>query len=187
MRLQCPDCAAAYEVPESLVAPGRLVRCVRCGHGWVPLPAPPRALPRTEMPPIRPSFGLADKAEPAGEGRAPQRAGAEAAGRQDAAPETARAATPRQQAATGPAAAAAPPAASSPASPSPAAPPPARPSQNLPVPVPTPVSAPPRGAGLAWLLSLLLLAAALGALWHWRGPIAAAWPPMRRLYQLLGG
>ncbi|ONG49023.1 hypothetical protein BKE38_21240 [Pseudoroseomonas deserti] len=39
MRIECPDCAAAYDVPEALVALGREVRCVRCAHAWVPRPA----------------------------------------------------------------------------------------------------------------------------------------------------
>lgn len=56
MHLECPACAAAYEVPDSLLAPGRAVRCVRCGESWVPLPprlaAPP---PRLALPPLRPS------------------------------------------------------------------------------------------------------------------------------------
>ncbi|PHK95826.1 hypothetical protein CR162_05625 [Pseudoroseomonas rhizosphaerae] len=56
MRLECPACAAAYDVPDSLLAPGRAVRCVRCAQSWVPVPprleAPPR---RLALPPLRPS------------------------------------------------------------------------------------------------------------------------------------
>ena len=37
MRIVCPSCSAAYEVSESLLRPGRIVRCVRCGHEWVGL------------------------------------------------------------------------------------------------------------------------------------------------------
>ncbi|MBN8873544.1 MAG: zinc-ribbon domain-containing protein [Rhodospirillales bacterium] len=37
MRIACPACAAAYEVPDTLLAPGRRTRCARCGHQWVPL------------------------------------------------------------------------------------------------------------------------------------------------------
>ncbi|WP_419899682.1 zinc-ribbon domain-containing protein [Roseomonas sp. USHLN139] len=68
MRIECPDCAAAYDVPEALVAPGREVRCVRCAHAWVPRPAllpalaeeaaaePVEALPlRSEAPRLPPA------------------------------------------------------------------------------------------------------------------------------------
>ncbi len=35
MRLVCPHCAAAYEVPPALLGRRRTVRCVRCGRDWV--------------------------------------------------------------------------------------------------------------------------------------------------------
>jgi predicted Zn finger-like uncharacterized protein len=35
MRLVCPHCAAAYEVPPSLLGRSRTVRCARCGRDWV--------------------------------------------------------------------------------------------------------------------------------------------------------
>lgn len=44
MRIVCPSCSAAYDVPDSLVTPGRVVRCARCGGQWMPVdaaPAPP--------------------------------------------------------------------------------------------------------------------------------------------------
>jgi len=42
------------------------------------------------------------------------------------------------------------------------------------------------GPLLAWGASLLLVAAALLALWVWRAEVMAAWPPATRLYQMLG-
>jgi predicted Zn finger-like uncharacterized protein len=40
MRIVCPSCSAAYEVPDSLVTPGRVVRCARCSEKWMPVDAP---------------------------------------------------------------------------------------------------------------------------------------------------
>jgi len=34
MRIECPDCAAAYEVPDHLLARRKTVRCSRCGIEW---------------------------------------------------------------------------------------------------------------------------------------------------------
>ena len=39
MRIECPSCSAAYDVPDSLVTAGRVVRCVRCGGDWTPVAA----------------------------------------------------------------------------------------------------------------------------------------------------
>ena len=44
MRIVCPGCEAAYEVPEAMLSPGRTVRCARCGRGWIPLPEQGRAV-----------------------------------------------------------------------------------------------------------------------------------------------
>jgi predicted Zn finger-like uncharacterized protein len=49
MRITCPSCSAAYDVPDSLVTPGRVVRCARCGNEWSPTQAPPQA-PLVEEP-----------------------------------------------------------------------------------------------------------------------------------------
>ena len=49
MRIVCPSCSAAYEVPDSLVTPGRVVRCARCGDKWMPVEAPVAA---AEAPPV---------------------------------------------------------------------------------------------------------------------------------------
>ena len=35
MRIACPSCAAEYDVPESRVRPGKMVRCARCGGEWM--------------------------------------------------------------------------------------------------------------------------------------------------------
>ncbi len=48
MRITCPACDAAYDVPDARIAGGRAVRCARCGSDWVPLAdtaPPPQALP----------------------------------------------------------------------------------------------------------------------------------------------
>ena len=36
MQIVCPACAAAYEVPITLLKPGQAVRCARCAQEWVP-------------------------------------------------------------------------------------------------------------------------------------------------------
>lgn len=62
MRIVCPSCQAAYEVPDKLLSSGpRKVRCAKCGKDWMaeaeapapppvdaaplPVPRPPEALP----------------------------------------------------------------------------------------------------------------------------------------------
>lgn len=37
MRIACPECNAAYDVPGANLAPGRGVRCIRCSAVWVPV------------------------------------------------------------------------------------------------------------------------------------------------------
>jgi predicted Zn finger-like uncharacterized protein len=37
MRIVCPNCSAEYDVPDSLVTAGRVVRCARCGGEWMPV------------------------------------------------------------------------------------------------------------------------------------------------------
>ena len=41
MRIACPSCSATYEVPDSLVTVGRVVRCARCGGDWTPVEGTP--------------------------------------------------------------------------------------------------------------------------------------------------
>ena len=37
MRIACPKCNAAYDVPPAQLAPGRTVRCARCTETWTPV------------------------------------------------------------------------------------------------------------------------------------------------------
>ncbi len=37
MQIECPACAARYDVPDEVVRPGRPMRCARCGETWAPL------------------------------------------------------------------------------------------------------------------------------------------------------
>ena len=54
MRLSCPACEALYDVPDSLIGEGRLLRCARCEQEWlVTPPAPPPGMP-SPMPPLPP-------------------------------------------------------------------------------------------------------------------------------------
>ena len=68
MRIVCPSCQAAYEVPEKLLGDApRKVSCARCGNTWVPTPSPPppveaAAAPAVEAPASKPH----DPPEPAG-------------------------------------------------------------------------------------------------------------------------
>ncbi len=56
MRIVCPSCQAAYEVPDAILAAGpKLVRCARCGTEWTPPPlaapiAPEGAVPEPAAP-----------------------------------------------------------------------------------------------------------------------------------------
>ncbi len=44
MRIVCPNCAAAYDVPDQVMAgPPRAFRCARCAHEWTPNAQPPPA------------------------------------------------------------------------------------------------------------------------------------------------
>ena len=48
MRIQCPACAATYDVPVHLLKPSQTVRCARCAKEWVP-PAEAEGAP---LPPL---------------------------------------------------------------------------------------------------------------------------------------
>lgn len=72
MRLACPSCAAAYELPETLFLAGpRMVRCARCAHSWLASAPGPEPEPEPES--------LAEApAEPPAEPRLPEAVMAEA-------------------------------------------------------------------------------------------------------------
>ena len=38
MRIVCPECQAAYAVPDAMIEPGKRVRCARCNAEWAPRP-----------------------------------------------------------------------------------------------------------------------------------------------------
>ena len=46
MDIGCPCCAATYRVPDTLLASGKPLRCVACGHEWIP--AEPEAVAESE-------------------------------------------------------------------------------------------------------------------------------------------
>lgn len=53
MRIQCPSCEAAYDLPQGRVVAGRAVRCARCGTDWTPSPAvEPQPAAEPDPPPI---------------------------------------------------------------------------------------------------------------------------------------
>jgi predicted Zn finger-like uncharacterized protein len=68
MRIACPSCSATYDVPDSLVTVGRVVRCARCGGDWTPvegtpvqdLDPPPRAA-APPPPPREPTAAVVDR------------------------------------------------------------------------------------------------------------------------------
>lgn len=66
MRVACPDCSAAYELPPALAArlgEGRPLRCARCGHTWKPDPSAEAPAPG-EAAPAPPAPGAAAPEEP---------------------------------------------------------------------------------------------------------------------------
>ena len=74
MRIVCPSCNAAYQVPEAVLAQAPEVRCARCGHNWRPVseapaeapaaPVAPPAEPPPPAPPPPPEVPAAPLAEP---------------------------------------------------------------------------------------------------------------------------
>ena len=68
MRIVCPGCTAAYEVPIALLKPGQAVRCARCAREWTPPfeapePLPPQAEPEPPPAPV-PSVDIEPREEP---------------------------------------------------------------------------------------------------------------------------
>ncbi len=58
MRISCPNCAATYDVPDTLLGARRQVRCARCKQDWLPEAAatidPPLVEAITAPPPAAP-------------------------------------------------------------------------------------------------------------------------------------
>ena len=52
MRIVCPSCSAAFEVPETRLAPGQVVRCARCSADWTPLAVPEPAVLAQSVEPL---------------------------------------------------------------------------------------------------------------------------------------
>ncbi len=64
MRIACPACNAAYQVPDEQLREGRVVRCARCGTDW----APSVAIPQTDEGSEAPGLGFEPtEPEPASE------------------------------------------------------------------------------------------------------------------------
>ena len=129
MRIACPACAAAYEVPDRLLAgPARTLRCSRCGADF--------ALPQVEV------VAEPMTAEPA----------------------------------------VAPP----PEPPAVVATPPPAPTPPAPMLRPEAPHAPPAGLVRAWVASIAVVLAAIGALLVFHARVMEAWPASTRLFAALG-
>ena len=158
MRIACPACNAAYDVPDRLIGTGRRLRCARCGHDWeVQQPAVPGASAVDD--PVRPPTG-----RPQARLQAPPGPEPEAPPGPDLPPPPPHSALRRApqvldqealpRSGGGDAA--------------------ASPLRFL------------DGLWAAWAASILVVLAFLAALLVFRAEIAAAWPPAARLYMALG-
>lgn len=49
MRIVCPACSAAYEVPDRMLGTGKKLRCARCANEWVPPELPATAVERAPV------------------------------------------------------------------------------------------------------------------------------------------
>jgi predicted Zn finger-like uncharacterized protein len=184
MRIVCPACSAAYEVPDALLGTGRPVRCARCRQEWMPAdPRPteaahpeavhteavhaeaPRVESRGELPRARSIVGRIGELPSSGTGLSisviePP---------------------PWPAPETGP-----------PATPNPAADP-GEPVMEPPLTASTEQAlVEPRTLRqgtllrLAWAASLLALVLLASAAYGWRAEIMQAWPASERLYAALG-
>ncbi len=177
MRIVCPACSAAYEVPDALLGTGRPVRCARCGREWTPADAAQqRESPQAEATQVEGS------GEPSRAGSVVERVGelpASGTGLSISVVEPPPQAAPE----TGP-----------PATPEPAADP------GEPEPVMEPAltasaeqalvepRAPREGTllRLAWAASVLAILLLAWAAYGWRTEIMQAWPASERIYAALG-
>ncbi len=164
MRIECPGCEAAYEVPEAQMRPGRSVRCACCDVLWQPVSEPAMAMsqPAVMAAPERAAEIVMPEPPTVEEAAGTPQAGSDRVRlRQSAAP----------TAAAG--------------SPTPII---ARFGKRLALPT----GAMPwmrsslRPWGLGWAASVVVLLGLLVAAGHWRTAIMQGWPPSIRLYTALG-
>ncbi len=163
MRIVCPNCATAYDVPESVVAAGRPMRCAKCRAEWTPSAA--------AAPPVPPAPAVVAAPEAVGQAREP------------AGPETEPASEPKPEPK---------PAYPPPPDPDvlhPVEPPlaAAEPVILAPFPpAPTPVAGPRKVVMAGWAGSAVVLVAALWLAIAYRAPIMRHWPPSARAFAMLG-
>ncbi len=193
MRITCPSCQAAYDVPASVLAARRMLRCAKCAMNFVPtvegdtiaMPAPepePRAVSSAPMPPTQDQEALRRQvvATPPNDPAPPPRLPEPELART---PDDARAMPAERDLADSP--------------PRPDAPLRTRenPAANLFVPrepdLDLDLPEPPRRTPAAvvatlWVLSLALLGGLGWGFVSYRQPIMQAWPPSARLYAALG-
>jgi predicted Zn finger-like uncharacterized protein len=147
MRIVCPSCEAAYELPPTLLKPGQAVRCARCQREWLPpgdepspVPPAPTAIPVPPAPTAIPGPPpVPDNASPLSR----------------LATETHLAAGRRTTTTM----------------------------ENLARP-----GTPPRnghGVGIAWFVSLVVLALLVWGAYVGRATVMQVWPPSIRLYSAL--
>jgi len=160
MHIVCPTCAAAYDVPDALLTPRRVVRCVKCAREWTPTLVP-LAAARTA--------GL------------PQAALAQAQAAPEAIPPTA----PKTVPPPGPESRTDPGPAPDAGAPSPAGgSPPHTVSALERLAAPRTARAPYRGSlalRAAWFLSGVALATMFVAVYMWRADIVNVWPASARV------
>jgi predicted Zn finger-like uncharacterized protein len=184
MDITCPNCSAAYRVPDALVVRRKPLRCAACGERWVPeLPDGGEARPPAPAAAGLPRSGLAELAPTEGAGVLGATSAivaldstavpddppmSDAMRGMDLPP------TPENMTGTGA------------LTPKPAAPPPLVKSRGM-------LSRAPRrlrGDALlpmAWAASLAAVAGLFLLLWAFSGTLAAVWPPFGRVAWLLGG
>jgi len=162
MRITCPRCEAAYEVPETMLSSGlsarRSVRCARCGARWA-LPPPPTGA-GVAMP------GEVEASDPTMSNPGAPNSGAPNPGAPEALPE----------------------AEALPVAPAEAAVAEVRPLPPAAGPSPE-RSAGRRGHPrlvVGWIASVGVVAGLIAVFLLRHEDVAAAWPPALRLYRLLG-
>ncbi len=163
MRIVCPECQAAYAVPDALIEPGKPVRCARCNAEWAPVPGAPAAGP-IESVAVR-ALRARVFAEPA-----------PAESRPDAPADLPPAPAPVVPAHGSLRVTSEPPGRR--------AAPPARPVARPPGRGGAATAA--TAAWIGWALTIIVLIGLAGAAVAWRGAVMAGWPPSARVYGALG-